>query len=64
MAGMSIKHGCQRAFITKQPYLDHSFYQLIYLCLEHKNKHGMVCHGKDTTTKGVLVHQVISLDFE
>jgi hypothetical protein len=47
MAGMSIKCGCQRAFITKQPYLDHSFCQLIYLCPEHKNRHGMVCHGKN-----------------
>ncbi len=47
MAGMSIKCSCQRAFITKQPYLDHSFCQLIYLCPKHKNKQGMVCNGKD-----------------
>jgi hypothetical protein len=24
MVGMSIKHGCQKSFIAKQPYLDHS----------------------------------------
>jgi hypothetical protein len=44
---MSIKHGCQRAFITKQPYLDQNLYQLTYLNAKHKNKQGQVCHGKD-----------------
>jgi hypothetical protein len=47
MAIMSIKCGCQKTFITKQPNLDHSLCQLIYLCPKHKNKQGMVCHGKD-----------------
>ncbi len=44
---MFIKHGCQIVFIAKQPYLDQSFYKLIYLSVEHKNKQGQVCHGKD-----------------
>jgi len=45
---MSIKCGCQRAFITKQPYLDQNLCQyLIYLNAEHKNKKGQVCHKKD-----------------
>jgi hypothetical protein len=47
MSGMSIKHGCWRAFIAKQPYLDQSPCQLIYLSAEHKNKEGEICHGKD-----------------
>jgi hypothetical protein len=46
MACMSIKHGCQRFFIAKQPCLDHSICQLIYLHAKHKNKFGVVCHGK------------------
>jgi hypothetical protein len=40
MASMSIKRGCQKSFIAKQPYLDHSIFQLIYLHVEHKNKMG------------------------
>jgi hypothetical protein len=47
MSNMSIKHGCQKAFIAKQPYLDQNLYQLIYLNAKHKNKQGQVCHGKD-----------------
>jgi hypothetical protein len=47
MSNMSIKHGCQRAFITKQPYLDQNLYQLIYLNAKHKSKQGQVCHAKD-----------------
>ncbi len=47
MFGMSIKHGCQIAFIAKQPYLDQSLCKLIYLSVEHKNKQGQVCHGED-----------------
>jgi len=47
MFGMSIKCGCQRAFIAKQPYLDQSLCKLIYLSAKHKNKEGEVCHGKD-----------------
>jgi len=47
MFGMSIKCGCQIAFIAKQPYLDQSFCKLIYLSVKHKNKQGQVCHGKD-----------------
>jgi hypothetical protein len=43
---MSTKHGCQRAFITKQPYLNRSRCQLIYLSAKHKNE-GEICHGKD-----------------
>ncbi len=46
MASMSIKRSCQWSFIAKQPYLDPSLYQLIYLNLEHKNKQSEVCHGK------------------
>ncbi len=46
MVGMSIKRGCQWSFIAKQPYLNPSLYQLIYLNLEHKNKQGEVYHGK------------------
>jgi len=34
MAGMSIKRGCQRSFIAKQPYLDHSIFQL-YTCMQN-----------------------------
>ncbi len=44
---MFIEHGCQKAFIAKQPYLDQNLYQLIYLNAKHKNKQGQVCHGKD-----------------
>ncbi len=47
MASMSIKRGCQRSFIAKQPYLDHSICQLIHLHAEHKNKMGELCHGKN-----------------
>jgi hypothetical protein len=46
MAGMSIKCGCQRSFITKQPYLDHNSCQLIYLHAKHKNKMGELAMGK------------------
>jgi hypothetical protein len=31
MFGMSIEHGCQRVFITTQPYLDQNLSQPIYL---------------------------------
>ncbi len=47
MPGMSIKRGYRRAFIVKQPYLDQSLCQLIYLNAKHKNKEGEVCHGKN-----------------
>jgi hypothetical protein len=47
MSSMSIKCGCRRAFIVKQPYLDQNLCQLIFLSVEHKNKEGEVCHGKD-----------------
>jgi hypothetical protein len=47
MAGMSIKRGCQKSFIAKQPYLDHNICQLIYLHAKHKNKMGELCHGKN-----------------
>jgi hypothetical protein len=40
------KCGCQWSFIGKQPYLDLSLFQLVYLNLEHKNKQGEVCHRK------------------
>jgi hypothetical protein len=48
MSSMSIKHGCQKTFITcaKQPYLDQSLCQLIYLKAKHNKKEGQVCHGK------------------
>jgi hypothetical protein len=45
MFGMSIKCGCQRSFIAKQPYLDHNLCQLIYLHAKHTDKEGVVCHG-------------------
>jgi len=45
MFGMSIKHGCQRSVIAKQPYLDHDLCQLIYLHAKHINKKRVVCHG-------------------
>ncbi len=44
---MSIKHGCQRSFIAKQPYLDHNICQLKHLHAKHKNKMGELCHGKN-----------------
>jgi hypothetical protein len=47
MFDMSIKRGCQKAFIAKQPYLDHNLCQLMYLNAKHKNKEGGVCHGKN-----------------
>ncbi len=47
MSNLSIKHGCQIAFIAKQPYLDQNLYQLIYLNAKHKNKQSQVYHGKD-----------------
>ncbi len=47
MASMSIKRGCQISFIAKQPYLDHSICQLIYLHVEHKNKMGELSHMKN-----------------
>jgi hypothetical protein len=47
MIGMSIKCGCQRSFIVKQPYFDHSICQLIYLHAKHKNKMGELYHGKN-----------------
>ncbi len=45
MASMSIKHGCQRSLIAKQPHLDHSICQLMYLHVKYKNKLGEICHG-------------------
>jgi hypothetical protein len=47
MSSMSIKQGCQKTFIAKQPYLDPSLCQLVYLHGEHKNKQGQICHRKD-----------------
>ncbi len=38
MSSMSIKQGYQKTLIAKQPYLDLSLCQLIYLHGEHKNK--------------------------
>ena len=45
MAGNSIKRGCQRAFVAKQPYLDGALCVLIYENTEHLNLHGELCHG-------------------
>jgi hypothetical protein len=45
MAGNSIKRGCQRAFVAKQPYLDGTLCVLIYENTEHLNIHGELCHG-------------------
>jgi hypothetical protein len=47
MATMSIKCGCKKSFIAKQPYLDHSICQLIYFHAEHMNKMGELCHVKN-----------------
>ena len=40
MAGNSIKRGCQRAFVAKQPYLDGNLCVLIFENTEHLNIHG------------------------
>ncbi len=56
---MSIKRGCQRAFIAKQPYLDQSLCHLIYLSVEHKNKEGEICHGIDVGYQHALGSQLL-----
>ena len=43
--GNSVKRGCQRSFVAKKPYLDHSLCLLIYENTEHVNAHGEHCHG-------------------
>ena len=45
LAGNSIKRGCQRTFVAKQPYLDGALCVLIYENTEHLNTHGELCHG-------------------
>ena len=45
MAGNSIKRGCQRAFVAKQPYLDGALCVLLYENTEHLNSRGELCHG-------------------
>lgn len=45
LAGNSVKRGCQRCFIAKKPYLDHSLCLLIYENAEHLNAAGEHCHG-------------------
>jgi hypothetical protein len=45
LAGNSVKRGCQRCFVAKKPYLDHSLCLLIYENAEHCNTAGEHCHG-------------------
>jgi hypothetical protein len=45
VAGYSVKRGCQRCFVAKKPYLDHSLCLLIYENAEHLNAAGEHCHG-------------------
>ena len=45
LAGYSVKRGCQRCFIAKKPYLDHSLCLLIYENVENLNVAGEHCHG-------------------
>ena len=45
LAGNSVKRGCQRCFVAKKPYLDHSLCLLIYENAEHANAAGEHCHG-------------------
>ena len=43
--GNYVKRGCQRSFVAKKPYLDHSLCLLIYENTEHLNAKGEHCHG-------------------
>ena len=45
VAGYSIKRGCLRCFVAKQPYLDPSLCMLIYENTMHVNARGEHCHG-------------------
>ena len=45
LADNSIKRGCQRCFVAKKPYLDHSLCLLIYETPKHLNAAGEHCHG-------------------
>ena len=45
VAGFSIKRGCLRCFVAKQPYLDPSLCMLIYENTMHFNARGEHCHG-------------------
>ena len=45
LVGISIKRGCQQAFVAKQPYLDGALCVLIYENIDHLNTHGELCHG-------------------
>ena len=45
LAGNSVKRGCQRCFVAKKPYQDHSLCLLIYENAEHLNAAGEHCHG-------------------
>ena len=45
LAGNSVKRGCQRCFLAKKTYLDHSLCLLIYKNAEHLNAAGEHCHG-------------------
>ena len=44
LAGNSIKRGCQRCFVAKKPYLDHSLCLLIYKNAEYLNAAREHCH--------------------
>ena len=44
-SGNSIKRGCQRCFVAKKPYLDHSLCLLVYENTKHLNAQGEHCHG-------------------
>ena len=48
-SGNSIKRGCQRCFLAKKPYLDHSLCLLVYENTKHLNAQGEHCHGSMVT---------------
>ena len=50
LSSKSVKRGCQRCFVAKKPYLDHSLYLLIYKNIKHLNATGEYCH--DTMVNG------------
>ena len=45
LARNSMKQGCQRCFVAKKPYLDHSLCLLIYENTEHLNAAGEHSYG-------------------
>ena len=45
LARNSMKRGCQRCFVVKKPYMDHSLCLLIYKNVEYINAVEEHCHG-------------------